>query len=50
VSPVAVIPLGWPRGRYGPTTRKPVGDIAHFDLYGNRPYQGMTAPVDKKEA
>jgi len=41
VSPVAIIPLGWPRGRYGPTTRKPVGDIAHFDEYGNRPYEGM---------
>ncbi len=42
VLPVAVIPLGWPRGRYGQTTRKPVGDIAHFDSYGHRPYQGMT--------
>ncbi|HXZ84170.1 MAG TPA: nitroreductase family protein, partial [Myxococcota bacterium] len=24
VSPCAVVPLGWPRGRYGPTTRRPV--------------------------
>jgi len=24
VQPCAVIPLGWPRGRYGPTTRRPV--------------------------
>lgn len=39
VSPVAVIPIGWPRGRYGPTTRKPVGEITHFDSYGNQPYK-----------
>jgi nitroreductase len=43
VSPVAVIPIGWPLGRYGPTTRSPVGDAVHFDRYGNRPYRGMTA-------
>jgi nitroreductase len=40
VSPVAVVPLGWPRGRYGPTTRKPIGDVVHFDRYGNKPYRG----------
>lgn len=43
VSPVAAIPLGWPLGRYGPTTRGPVGDAVHFDRYGQRPYRGMTA-------
>ena len=37
VSPVAVIPIGWPIGRYGSTTRVPVGDAVHFDQYGNRP-------------
>ena len=46
VSPVAVIPIGWPLGRYGPTTREPVGDAVHFEQYGNRPYRGMTAPQD----
>ena len=40
VTPCAVVPLGWPRGRYGPTTRKPIGDITHFDRYGNKPYEG----------
>jgi hypothetical protein len=35
--------MGWPIGRYGPTTRVPVGDAVHFDHYGNRPYQGMRA-------
>ncbi len=35
-TPCAVIPLGWPLGRYGPTTRRPVGDVVSFDRYGNR--------------
>lgn len=39
VQPVCVVPLGWPRGRYGPTTRKPVGAVAHLDRYGNRPWR-----------
>ena len=37
VTPCAVIPLGWPRGRYGPTVRKPVHEVMSFDRYGNRP-------------
>jgi nitroreductase len=36
VSPCCIVPLGWPRGRYGPTTRKPVEEVAHLDSYGNR--------------
>jgi nitroreductase len=36
VQPCCVIPLGWPQGRYGPTTRKPVQQVAHLDRYGNR--------------
>ncbi len=38
VTPCCIIPLGWPRGRYGPTTRKPVGEVVHRDLFGNRPW------------
>ncbi len=37
VTPVAVVPLGWPRGRYGPTTRRPVEEVVSIDRYGNRP-------------
>ena len=37
VTPCAVIPLGWPLGRYGPTTRKPVHEVVSFDRFGNRP-------------
>jgi nitroreductase len=36
VTPCCIVPLGWPRGRYGPTTRKPVEQVTHLDVYGNR--------------
>lgn len=36
VTPCCIVPLGWPRGRYGPTTRKPVEQVVHRDAYGNR--------------
>ncbi|UQX09663.1 nitroreductase family protein [Candidatus Mycobacterium methanotrophicum] len=36
VTPCCVVALGWPRGRYGPTTRTPVGQVTHRDSYGNR--------------
>lgn len=36
VTPCAMIPLGWPLGRYGPTTRKPVHQVVSYDRYGNR--------------
>jgi len=39
VTPCAVVPLGWPRGRYGPTTRKPVGEVIHLDRWGNQPFR-----------
>lgn len=38
IAPCAVIPLGWPKGRYGPTRRRPVGEVVSLDRYGNRPY------------
>jgi nitroreductase len=36
VTPVCVVPLGWPKGRYGPTTRKPVEQVVHLESYGKR--------------
>jgi nitroreductase len=36
ITPCCIVPLGWPRGRYGPTTRKPVEEVVHLDGYGNR--------------
>ena len=39
VTPCAVVPLGWPIGKYGPTTRRPVGQVVHLDRYGNQPFR-----------
>lgn len=39
ITPVALVPLGWPIGRYGPTTRRPVGEVVSLDRYGNRPWR-----------
>jgi nitroreductase len=36
ITPCAVIPLGWPLGRYGPTTRKPVHEVVSYDRFGKR--------------
>jgi nitroreductase len=36
VTPCCIVPLGWPRGRYGPTTRKAVAQVTHLNSYGNR--------------
>jgi nitroreductase len=38
VEPVAIVPIGWPIGRYGPTTRRPIEEITHLDRYGNRAF------------
>jgi hypothetical protein len=42
VTPCAVVPLGWPMGRYGPTTRRPVGAVVHLDRYGHQPFKTST--------
>ncbi|MCG8588603.1 MAG: nitroreductase family protein [Proteobacteria bacterium] len=39
LTPCVMIPLGWPIGRYGPTTRRPVGEVTSLDQYGNRAWQ-----------
>lgn len=38
VTPVCIIPIGWARGRYGPTQRRPIGEVVHLDRYGHRPF------------
>ncbi len=49
VTPCAVIPLGWPlRGGYGPTTRRPVGEVLHLDHYGNRVFRDPDAAGAEK--
>ena len=39
VNPVCIIPIGWARGKYGPTTRRPIGEVVHLDRYGNQPFR-----------
>lgn len=39
VLPCAILPVGWPLGRYGPTTRRPPGEVTHLDKYGNMPWK-----------
>ena len=41
VTPACIVPLGWPRGRYGPTTRRPVGEVVHLDRFGQQPWKGL---------
>ncbi len=36
ITPCAVIPLGWPLGSYGPTTRRPVQEVVSYDRFGRR--------------
>lgn len=34
--PVCILPVGWARGRYGPTQRPAIEEVVHFDRFGNR--------------
>ena len=38
MNPVCIIPIGWARGKYGPTTRRPIGEVVHLDTFGNQPF------------
>jgi nitroreductase len=38
MNPVCIIPIGWAKGKYGPTTRRPIGEVVHLDSYGNQPF------------
>jgi nitroreductase len=35
VEAVALIPIGYPQGKFGPTTRLPVQDVTHWNRWGN---------------
>ena len=39
VNPVCLIPIGWPKGKYGSTTRPPIGEVVHLDRHGNKPFR-----------
>ncbi len=36
IETVCLTPLGYPRGRFGPTNRKPAAEVTSYNLYGNR--------------
>lgn len=48
VTPVAVVPLGHPRGRVASGPIPPVGNVVHLDRYGHQPFRGhlRVAPHD----
>jgi nitroreductase len=46
VTPCAIVPLGWPIGRYGPTKRRPVEEVVSLDRYGNRAFVGRARPAE----
>ena len=35
-STVALIPLGYPRGSFGPAVRRPAKEVTSYNQYGNR--------------
>jgi nitroreductase len=35
VEAVALIPIGYPQGKFGPTTRLPVEDVTHWNRWGS---------------
>ena len=39
INPVCIIPIGWAAGKYGPTTRLPIGEVVHLDHFGNQPFR-----------
>ncbi len=37
VTPCCLVPTGYPYGSFGPTTRRPAEEVAHFDKWGGKP-------------
>jgi len=33
VEPFCIVPIGWPAGKFGPVTRRPVSEILHWDRW-----------------
>ena len=36
VEPMVLIPVGYPQGNFGPTTRRPATAVTSYNQYGNR--------------
>jgi nitroreductase len=44
IEPVVLVPLGFPRDRFGATRRRPLCDVVHLDRWGT-PYARLDAPA-----
>ena len=36
IEPFCLIPVGWPMGRFGPVSRRPLDHIVHWNRYESR--------------
>jgi nitroreductase len=43
VTPVAVVPIGWPRGVAEPGPIAPIGNLVHLDRFGHQPFRSPSA-------
>jgi nitroreductase len=39
VSTYALMPIGYPQGKFGPLARRPVGEVAYADRWGGAPWE-----------
>lgn len=39
VTPVAVVPIGWPRGHATAPPAAPIGNLVHLDRFGHQPFR-----------
>jgi nitroreductase len=49
VSLVALLPIGFPRERFGPVTRRPSQEITHFDRWDNSEPEPVGAVVNQEK-
>lgn len=49
VSLVALLPIGFPKGRFGPVTRRPGRQLTHFDRWGCSEVEETPAVVRSRE-
>jgi nitroreductase len=50
VDPCCVVPLGWPIGRYGRKSRRPVEAVVHLDRWGQRLWEPPSRPSERVSA
>ena len=49
ISLVALLPIGFPKGRFGPVTRIPGRQLTHFDRWGHSDPEQVPAVVQSRE-